>query len=326
MYWPSTANRIAKATLDQIADAKLFGRKELAKPPFGAATRALIYLWNGWPQEAGMCAQIAPEKERFYIEGLCARQESNIDQAKACFQQLGPHPVYKPLSERAVKEIGDIPDPMLTRFKQMIEMDGTWEPFLFIDLYEQGRADKLKESTEQIVRQIQNTEFELLFRHCYESATGQSLQKPTARSSPTDREDGVARVRRLKERHRPKHRPQGAAAPEKTKSDTSESSDMVTVTCPKCAKPMTLPDSARGKKKRCIKCAAPFTVAAKKDNGGAGAYAPTGTFAIRCPKCGCALTAPETARGSTERCGKCGAAFMIPKKAAAGGVGAGAGK
>jgi hypothetical protein len=323
LFWPSTANRIAKTTLDQVVDAKLFGRKELAKPAFGGATRALIYLWNGWPREASMCAQVAPDKERFYIEGLCARQESNVDQAKASFQQLDDHVVYKPLSQRAVKAVGNTPDPILTRFIQMIEMGGTWEPFLFIDLFEQGRADKLKESTELIVRQIQNTEFELLFRHCYENATGQSLQKIVARSSMTDREEGVARVRRLQERHRPKRRAPGGATTEKTKSETSESSDMVTVKCPKCAKPMTLPDAARGQKKRCIKCNAPFNVPARKDDGGAGAYAPTGTFTLRCPKCSCTLKAPEAARGKTERCGKCGTAFMIPKKPAPGGVGAG---
>jgi ssDNA-binding Zn-finger/Zn-ribbon topoisomerase 1 len=209
-------------------------------------------------------------------------------------------------------------------------MADLWEPFLFVDLYQQARAEKVRETTEHVVRQLQCMEFELLFRHCYEAATGEPLSKPSDRSASSDQESGIARVRRLRDRHRPKHRTSDRAASDRSKSKDSkaaaESPGQIAVVCPKCRKSLTLPDSARGKNQRCGKCSAIFTVPGKKGPGGPKASpAAARTIAVRCPKCGSTLKAPESARGRTERCAKCGARFMIPKKPA-GGVPAAAGK
>ncbi|MEE8384934.1 MAG: hypothetical protein V3S01_03345, partial [Dehalococcoidia bacterium] len=98
LHWPSYANRIAKATLDEIDDAKLFRRSNLADESMGAAVRALLYLWSGWPDDCKMQAQAAPEKERIYLDSLIAQQGDEAEQAKTLLQQLDSHPIHKPLA------------------------------------------------------------------------------------------------------------------------------------------------------------------------------------------------------------------------------------
>lgn len=317
LHWPSYANRIARDSLEGLSDAKLFHGKELIDASMGGAVRALLYLWNGWPEECVTHAQAGPEKEYLLLGAISARQRGDVEQAKSLLQQLDEHPAYAELAKYAVKEIGDNPDPVVMRFKQMIEMGGTWEPFLFTDLYQQARAEKVSEATEQVVRQIQCMEFELLFRHCYEAATGHKLPRCSDRSADAEREASVARVRRLKEKHRPKRRSPDRTVGEKAKPDegrgTPAPPDTISVVCPKCRTTMKLKASSRGKNERCGKCGAVFMVPAIKASAGAA-----GRIAVRCPKCRSTLMAPESARGNTEKCSKCGALFLVPKKPAEG--------
>lgn len=323
--WNLGANRIARDMLAKVDDGVLFGKPDLASAGMASATRALLYLWYGCSSDCMNVLRSAPPAEQSYLEALCVRQANDAPKAKGLLRLVGDYPTYQELSALALRLIGDRTDPLLVRFRQMLEMTQSWEPHLFADLYEQARGGKLDGPAEEAVRQIQCAEFELLLRHCYEAAIGGRTEVRPAKPRQVDPQENLDRMRRLSEKHRPKK-------PSKEKAKTSASvkkeepapeacpATGIRVACPKCRSLLSLPATARGEIERCGKCQAAFRVPGESGSGG-GATAsstPQKTFSLRCPKCSATLALPETARGAVERCGKCGTKFMAPGKQTAG--------
>ena len=325
LQWQNHPNRGAKTALDELDDSNLFGRVEIVSRPMAAAVRALLYLWNGCPAECAMHAQPAPEKERWYITGICERLAGRPQEAKAAFQQLDEHPIHVGLTTRALQVIGPVADPAVARFRQIMEMGQSWEAFAFVDLYEQARAGKLCRAGEQIVGDLQCKEFELLFAHCYQGATGVNLDD--ARPAPTTAaprpKRKVERTHHRGSRQRESSRPTGPAKTDPQAKGALVGQAPVRVICPKCREASTFPGSARGKPVRCTKCGSAFAIPSGPGAGPAAASAAVanGGVTLICPRCEEKLTLPESARGRQEKCGKCGALFMVPRKRA---VGAGA--
>lgn len=326
LHWPSCANRNAAAMLDELSDAKLFGRSRIANEAMAGAVRALLYLWNGWPNECSTVAQAAPPTERSYLDALCARQTGDAARAKSLLQQVGAHPIYGPMATHGIRILAGTPDPLLVRFRQMLEVSEAWEPFLFTDLYDQGRTGKLKAQTEQDVRQLQCWEFELLFRHCCEAATGQSMPRSAGHRSVSAREENLVRMRDLAKKHQTKRAPRDGAPANKAKSApptvAPQAGSTIAVACPKCHSTLGLPGSARGNVVHCSKCATAFRVPDKtapprppdatSQGGVPASTSPASTVAVQCPKCGNVLVIPESARGNAQKCTKCGAMVFIP--------------
>lgn len=318
LIWSAGPNSTNKKLLDDTDDSRFFRRKSMASEPMAAAVRALLYLWNGWLEDGRRLAAAAPPAERFYIEALCARHSENPGAAKVLLQQAQAHPIHEQIAAYSLRILSAPPDPLLVRLKQMLEMTGIWEPFLFNDLYEQARAGRFKEPAVDVIRQVQGIEFELLFRHCYEAATGEPIPTRLDRASAAAREEDVQRMRRLAEKHKASRRTYAGVTPEAGKGagpSVAPTGETVRVACPKCQTLMTLPITSRGEIERCTQCAAAFTVPGKKDVAPvAGARSPVGTITVCCPKCRTPLSLPETARGQPEKCGHCGTCFLIPRK------------
>ncbi len=318
LQWHTHPKKFAKDRLDQIDNAELFGRASLADEKMAAAIRALLYLWNGWPEKAAELGEAAPETEQQYLKGLRERQHGNMDLAKVAFQQLDTHPIYASLASHAVNAVGAASDPLLRRFKDLVEFSSEWEPFLFVDLVEQALGGKLDGKAKSAVCELQCKEFELLFRHCYEEALGEPIPESAERESSAEQEARMQRVRQLRERRRPRsvpltHRPR-AEKPEPQKP-APEKEATIQIGCPRCRAVTKFPESARGKNGKCGKCGTLFAIPEK----GTGPTSPkppstSGTVITRCPKCAEAVRRPESSRGQKVKCGKCGTVFLIPKK------------
>ncbi len=269
LEWQPRVDRTAKQTLDQIADAALVGGEAVADEGMVAVVRALLYLWNGWIGEARMYAEAAPEAERRYLVALCERQSGNADAAKSAFQELDGHPVYEPLANAAVEAIGLGSDPVVDRFAQMLKLGEAWEPFAFIDVYEQARAGKLSQASEHLVCSVQCVEFELLFIHCYTAAIGKSIPLRRQPDAPASRPRKRAAARRQSARPpRPDTTSPKAPAeetrPEKRTEERKPSRPKIALRCPKCAAQLRVPEEGRGARARCDKCGAVFLIPARQ--------------------------------------------------------------
>lgn len=270
LQWQLRPNQSAKEMLDKLPDdADLFRRKSLPDEGMCAGVRALLYLWNGWPTECRMFAQAAPEPERLYLDSIMERHAGHPHESKAILQQLEDHPIHPRLMSYTLEVIGLGSDPALNRLKQMLELGETWEPFSFIDLFEQVRAGKVCNSTEQIVHGIQCREFELLFVHCYEAGTGEQIPEAPAAEAPERRKPKPAtkaRSPRPRPPEKPKEPAKGAAKDSPVGARTGllpQKGPRVGTRCPKCTHMVILPVSRRGTKERCPKCQTAFLIPGK---------------------------------------------------------------
>ncbi len=290
LEWAERANEAAKRHLESMDDIGLFGRTTLAKPDLGLAVRSLLYLWNGWLQEAVDAARPVPNPERHYLIGLCHRQAGQAAEAKTVFQTMGSHPIYAPLAEYAVETIrlmGRVKDKTLIRFRQIMEFDPVWEPFAFIDLYELARAQKLDRISVEVVRTLQCREWEMLFTQCYEAAVGESLLKIRTAQSPE-----LDRKRRLERRAQDaKRRSRQYALDEMQKQKL---------------------EAAIAAKAEKAGQSRPSPVKPRPSASGKPEAPPVPSLSVVCPVCAHCQRVPESLRGQPTRCGRCGASYRVP--------------
>ncbi|HNQ23135.1 MAG TPA: hypothetical protein PKK06_08585 [Phycisphaerae bacterium] len=268
LQWSAKPVRLAKEMLNGLGDdTKLLGCASVASQPMAAAVRALLYLWNGHLADCATWGRTAPPQERIYLDALAARHAGQPDNSKTLYTQLGAHVILSVLHQQSGELIGLGVDPLLARFKGILVQAGEWEPYMFIDLYEQARAGKLSQATEQIIRQLQSLEYELLFTHCYEAARGMPLPARPAATAPPRRKPALAPARRPARKPQddilPAARAKTPAPPPKCPA-VALPKDCVGIMCPKCGETNVVPDNARGRGHVCRKCQAQFLVPPKK--------------------------------------------------------------
>jgi hypothetical protein len=284
LVWHARPNQAAKTTLDAIDGAKLFGRDAISDEQMAAAVRALLYLWHGWPDDCQMHSQAAATDERTYLGGIGHRQAGNAERAKAAFRQLNGHPTYQKLASHTLEMIGPHGGPLLQRLKQIVELDEQWEPFMFVDVFEQACTGKLDLTGEEIVRRIQAEEFALLFVHCYQQAIGRTVGPRGRDEMTTDDESNLERMRELIQKRKkagarrpaitqrgrpPSPTPAGGSQessdePRKAQPSVKPASGFIRVACPKCRHVLRLPESAHGGHHLCSQCGIVFAIPAKK--------------------------------------------------------------
>lgn len=335
MSWKDNGHLGAKKVLDEVDDLPLLGVEQLTDASMAAAVRAMLFLWSGWPGDCVMCSQTAPVPERTYLAALCERHQGHFAEAKGLFKLLEDHPVYQPLAESALATIGLTGEPTLQRLREMLRMDTRWEPYLFCDAVANALAGKARGQAEALLRKIQCLEFELLFKFCYERATGQKISYRNRVDSNDAQKRAAERERRIREEKRrreekrkreeamaKKPEPSGPKAkPEVTRSPTTaDGTPLVSISCPKCGHAQQVPAASRGKPARCKSCNAPFLVPAEGGSASASKSPPASNPAVVtviCPKCGRRAKVAAANRGKPTQCGACKATFMVPKAAAA---------
>ncbi len=299
--------------IDEMADDKLFGVAQISHADMAMAIRSLLFVRCGLLSEGSMFAMMAPKAEADFICGLVERNLGHKDRAKSHFQKVQEHPVYQTLHKEAMALLKSSMDKRLTRFHGILELHGDWEPYAFIDVYDEAMSGQMSSASEETVRKIQAIEFNALFLHCYQQLMGIDAKK--------------AEIKHTSEapRRRPVPTRKPAPAPAPTPAATSKpaasdaapakapSSD-VRVGCPKCKTIQTFDASQRGNKVQCTKCNVAFTVP-----GGSKGASSGGGMAVRvaCPKCRTAASYPQSKRGTKVTCAKCSASYTIPSRSAA---------
>lgn len=291
LLWQEHQNSLAKKSLDQIPDTKLCGEANFQNEAMAGAVRALLYLWTGWPAEAAMYAQAAPTREQLYIAALAERQLGHPAKAKEAFQKMAGHEVFNALSGYLLDQLKPENDPAIKRFRAIVELAREWEAHAFVDLFEQARAGKVSPVGELVVRNLQAREFELLFAHCFQAATGRSIVRRRVMSEAEEQRREQEYRRRMAERRkanekrsqmlietakkelektdtadRPTAKPAPPPSPKKATPDPR-----VKILCPACGHLMFIPESGRGKRAECIKCRVAFLVPPRKETTPAGA-------------------------------------------------------
>ncbi len=312
LLWNTRPNRIAAKTLDDLALPRLFDRPSVPNAQMGAAVRSLLYLWNGWPNEALREAESAGESEKAFIAALCARQAGEPIRAKELLQGVGEHPIFHPLGQHVLEGLSGSHDPLLVRFQQTIALGALWEPFLFVDLFEQARVEKLKEETVQVICTLQSLEFEYLLKYCYECATGEPLAGRAA-AREADPEANRQRTRELAEKHKAKIQRQKKE--QKEKDNEAEGEDAPKPATPAAAHQVPMVGGGAMSAMPQVPVVggrAPASATQVQPSPDTGRSARGAGISISCPKCRHSVCVPAAMRGTRQACERCGAAFLVP--------------
>ncbi|NLE58325.1 MAG: hypothetical protein GX616_08190 [Planctomycetes bacterium] len=327
LCWQTQPNRRGKNALDELSDARLFSDVPLIDETMIAAVRGLLYLWNGWPDDAKRHVQSAPLNEWRYVTALCERMLGRWETARELFKKIPDQPFLAPLLKCA-REILQT-NSHQTIEKMLLESDesGGWDHLSFASLFNEAAMGRLGLVGEQAVSQIQLREFELLFNHCYEEATGLRVLVETR--APSSASTGKVRKREPARKPAASRSGRGgvvgggtAARPRPTDGSRGKSEapaqqqtsngPTFRVTCPSCGAMIELPSSVRGNKGKCTRCGSLFAVGGKPA-GGPIASGPSPVL-IACPICQTMHKLPPAARGTNQRCGGCGSVFSVAVK------------
>ncbi len=336
LSWVDRPNGSAGSILSNLSDSQLFAPHLIRDPDMAVLVRGLLYLWAGLTEEALNLLEGIECKEKLYLAALCRRQAGDGPGAKEYFQHMEGHEIFEKMVQAVKSTVSPSSEKLVKRILDMVLMIGEWEPYVFIDVVEAGRAGKLEADGVKTVCQLQHAEFKYLFAECYMNATGVDVTQAVE-----EEKVDVARVRELRKsreaaRRRSMQESQDAAVGGgKSGGGTSEEKvdqalnaagkgsgggagtggvgggcGGLKVACPKCGRVASLGPEARGKKHQCDGCGASFLVP-----GGSGGTSGTSGRADRihvsCPKCGTAQSFGLSARGKMVSCGKCRASFVV---------------
>ncbi len=136
----------ARKRLQAASAKRLFAQSRDAEAAF-AGLWLYFSCWN----EAHEIAQDGTTGESHFWHAIVHRQEPDAWNSGYWFRQVGAHPIFPELHERA-EEI-------------RVNAGAEWDPFRFIDLCEQARAKPGSELERQAL-EVQRIEWQLLFDYC----------------------------------------------------------------------------------------------------------------------------------------------------------------
>jgi hypothetical protein len=143
-------------------------RSQLADAEMAECCVAGIWLLYDCLDESHTISQGIDTASGSFWHAIMHRREGDFSNAKYWFRNVGRHPVFAELGERA--HVAASLREADSSLKEPRLRDGAWDPFAFVDLCQ--RVERGQTAARELCLDIQQAEWELLFDHCYREAVG----------------------------------------------------------------------------------------------------------------------------------------------------------
>jgi hypothetical protein len=158
-----------RSALKKLSLESAFAHARVADQNMAACCVSGIWLLYDCLDESHAISQGIDTSSGSFWHAIMHRREGDFSNAKYWFRNVGQHPVFAELGERAhvAASLRDADSSLgETRLR-----DGTWDPFAFVDLC-QGVA-RGQTGARELCLDVQQAEWELLFDYCYREAVGE---------------------------------------------------------------------------------------------------------------------------------------------------------
>jgi hypothetical protein len=154
--------------LKRLSVESAFAHSRVADHEMGECCIAGVWLLHDYLDESHTISQGIDTTSGSFWHAIMHRREGDFSNAKYWFRNVGQHPTFAALSERA-HVAASLRDANAS-LGEMRLCDGDWDPFVFVDIchaVEHGET-----AARELCLDIQQAEWELLFDFCYREAIG----------------------------------------------------------------------------------------------------------------------------------------------------------
>ena len=155
--------------LKSLSVETAFGEFEVVDEEMARGCLAGLLLLHNFLDASHRVSQTIRSSTGSFWHGIMHRREGDFSNAKYWFRNTGKHPIQSDLKARAQEIATGSPAQTGASF---LGQEGEWDPFAFVDLCQ--RASSRGKGLEQLCREVQMAEWELLFDYSFENATGET--------------------------------------------------------------------------------------------------------------------------------------------------------
>jgi hypothetical protein len=165
---PDGPNGAVQDRLDALGVETLFGGRRIKDWDMANACLAGLWLYHDFLEESHSLSEAIHTQTGSYWHGIMHRREPDYSNSKYWFRRVAEHPVFEALRQAAARFAASCET--LDESAAFLLSQPAWNPFAFVDLCEAAVAGQ--SPCENLCREIQQREWELLFDFCYHRAIG----------------------------------------------------------------------------------------------------------------------------------------------------------